>query len=172
VDWYAQGAGSIHTLMMDQMVSHAPKTLIAAPAAADELPTAAANNGASFEGVWMWREIGGQNPAAGALILTEPKGGHLKGLSLVEAPLNPEFGKRVRAARVLIAAPLKGRRDVDQTGKKYMEFTVANGSAGATTTRAEFSADGKTLEGSSTLGLTNDKGQKAKHSYRWVATRL
>jgi hypothetical protein len=129
----------------------------------------AATAGHNINGAWNWQATGeNQNgiKPEGVLIFSESKGA-INGHSYLEIPFE------ANAANIksqLTMKSLSGQRKENTDGKTVISFEIINENGSTTVSEAEFSSDGKTLNGKSRLTLPGSDGSVTE--YAWIAHRI
>jgi hypothetical protein len=174
VDWYGKEAESPFRLLLSQMLE---RGVSAAPVLRDSEAPAVAEGAAAvgkgapgpFSGVWQWTESKGSKPGRGFLILSETQGqGQTFGFSLVEAQLPKGVKRQSKTRSVMMVSNFVGRKNVDSSGARYLEFRLSSGGGATTETKTVLSQDGRSMKGTSRMQMPGG----GSYSYTWTARKL
>ena len=130
-----------------------------------------------IQGVWFWnvnegefdqvKDFEGVEPQ-GVFLLELDKGGVVKGVSVIEAPLADNTDKM---KSVIYKSPVTGKAKKNSDGTSSFQFSVKTDGGSLTTSVATIAKDGRSMTGSSDSTIKRVDGSSIKVSYAWTAKR-
>lgn len=121
-------------------------------------------------GAWEWKIDGDSAQLAPKGILTfDSNNKILRGHSLINTPLKRN---KDDVSSMLTMAPFEGSAIRNPGGTLQIEFEVRGADGSTTKSKARLSADGRTMQGTSTIKVKVDSSRETSVPYSWTARRL